>query len=79
MSSSTSPIREKDPKEQTLVFKSSTRRRKIILLRCGYCRDCNSSAKEGIVEMVRENKPNGRKTEKLRERYVGREKRAGHN
>lgn len=35
--------------------------------------------KEGIVEMVRENIANGRKTEKLRQRYVGRKKRTGHN
>lgn len=61
---STSPIRGKDSKEQTFVFKSSTRRKKIILLRCGYCGDCDSSAKEGIVEMVRENRAGGRKIEK---------------
>lgn len=76
---STNPIRAKDPKEQTFVSKSSTRRRKIILLRCYYCRDCDTSAKEGVVEMVRENRANGRKIEKLRQRYVGRKKRVGHN
>lgn len=29
--------------------------------------------------MVRENGENGRKIQKLRQRYLGREKRAGHN
>lgn len=79
VSLSTSPIRGKDPKEQTFVFKSFTRKRKIMLLKCGYCMDCDSSAKEGIVEMVRENRANGRKIEKLGQRYVGRRRRTGHN